>query len=103
MPPGGLSSAPYATLLGAPVIETEFNATLGDQGDILLADMSQYKLAQAGTVQSASSIHVQFLTDQTAYRFTARYDGQATWRNALTPYKGTSNTISPFVALAERA
>lgn len=102
LPPGGLSAAPYATLLGAPVIETEFNPTLGTVGDILLADMSQYKLATVGGVQAATSIHVQFLTDQTAFRWTVRYDGQSSWQSALTPYKGTG-TISPFVALATRA
>mgnify|MGYP002134897071 CR=1 FL=1 len=36
MPPGGLSGKPYATLMGAPIIETEWNATLGTVGDIIL-------------------------------------------------------------------
>ena len=101
MPPGGLSGAPYGTLFGRPVIPTEFNATLGDLGDIVLADWSQYKLANKGGVKSASSMHVQFVTDQMAWRFTTRYDGQSTWEAALTPYKGT-NTQSPFITLAER-
>lgn len=96
------NEAPFGTLMGRPVIETEFNETLGTVGDIVLADMSQYKGATIGTVQSASSIHVQFLTDQTVFRFTVRFDGQPTWESALTPYKG-SNTQSPFVALATRA
>ena len=100
-PPGGIADVPYGRLKGAPVIETEFNATVGTVGDILLADFSQYKAAQAGSMQAASSIHVQFLTDQTAFRFTARYDGQPTWKAALTPYKG-AGTISPFVAVASR-
>lgn len=102
MPPTGLSGQPYGTLYGRPVIPTEFNATLGDLGDIVLADFSQYKLANMGAVQAASSMHVQFLTDQMCWRFTVEYDGQPTWKAALTPYKG-SNTISPFVALAARA
>ena len=102
MPPGGLSASPYGTLYGRPVIETEFNATLGTQGDILLADMSQYKTASVGSTQVATSIHVQFVTDQMAWRFTSRYDGQATWEAALTPYKGT-NTVSPFVVLDTRS
>lgn len=102
MPPGGLSASPYGSLYGRPVIETEFNATLGTVGDIVLADWSQYKLANMGAVKSASSMHVQFITDQMAYRFTVRYDGQATWEAALTPFKG-SNTQSPFVALATRS
>lgn len=90
-------------VFGAPVVETEFNATLGTVGDILLADWGQYKLATIGGVQSASSIHVQFLTDQMTYRFTRRVDGLPMWKSALTPYKGTANTVSPFIALATRA
>lgn len=102
MPPGGLSGSPYASLYGRPVVSTEFNATLGTVGDIVLADFSQYKLANMGAVQTASSMHVQFLTDQMVWRFTVEYDGQATWEAALTPYKGT-NTQSPFIALATRS
>ncbi len=102
MPPGGLSGSPYGSLYGRPVIPTEFNPTLGTIGDIVLADLSQYKLANKGAIQSASSMHVQFTTDQMCWRFVARYDGQASWEGALTPYKGT-NTQSPFVALATRS
>lgn len=102
MPPGGLSSSPYGSLYGRPVVDTEFNQTLGTVGDIVLADWSQYKLANMGGVRAASSMHVQFLTDQMAFRFTVEYDGQATWEAALTPANGT-NTQSPFIALATRS
>ena len=47
-------------------------------------------------------MHVQFLTDQMAYRFTRRVDGLPTWQSALTPYKGTGNTMSPFITLEAR-
>ena len=87
---------------GAPVVVTEFNSGLGDLGDILLADWSQYKLATIGGVSAASSMHVQFLTDQMCYRFTRRVDGLPTWQSALTPYKGTANTMSPFITLEAR-
>ena len=102
MAPGALPNAPSGALLGRPVVETEFNASLGTVGDILLADMGQYAMIEKD-VQAASSIHVQFLTDQVAYRFVYRCDGQPKWGAPLTPYKGTSNTLSPFVALATRA
>lgn len=88
---------------GAPVIVTEFNASLGTVGDVLLADWSQYKLATIGGVQMASSIHVQFLTDQMTYRFTRRVDGLPMWKAPLTPYKGTGNTQSPFIVLETRS
>lgn len=102
LPAGGLSQAPYGTLLGRPVIPVEYCATLGDKGDIVLADFSQYVLAEKGGIQSASSIHVNFMTDESVFRLVYRCDGQPLWNAALTPFKG-SNTLSPFVTLAERA
>lgn len=83
---------------GRPVIVTEFNAALGTTGDILLADMGQYLFWEKGGVETASSIHVQFLTDQSVFRFVYRCDGQTALASPLTPYKG-SGTQSPFVVL----
>lgn len=103
LPANGLSQSPYGTLFGRPVIETEFNATLGTVGDILLADLSEYLFWEKGGVDAQSSIHVQFLTDETVFRFTYRCEGQPAWSTTLTPYKGGSNTQSPFIALATRA
>jgi HK97 family phage major capsid protein len=101
MPPGGLSGAPYATLYGRPLVTTEYNAALGTQGDILLADLSQYTLIDKGGVQAATSMHVAFLTDEMVFRITYRVDGKSMWTTAITPFKG-SNSRSPFVALANR-
>jgi HK97 family phage major capsid protein len=97
--PGRISDAPRGMLLGRPIVPTEYNSTLGTLGDVILADLTQYVIADKGGIQSASSIHVQFLTDQTAFRFVYRVDGQPLWNSVLTPYKGTSTT-SPFVTLA---
>lgn len=102
MPAGGLSQAPYGTLLGRPVIATEYNSTLGTVGDIVLADMSQYILADKGGVNAASSMHVAFLSDQMVFRITYRVDGKPIWTKPMTPFKGTA-TKSPFVALATRS
>ncbi len=102
LPPGGLSGAPYATLLGKPVIPIEQCSTLGTVGDIILADMSQYLVGQKSTgIEAATSIHVKFVYDETAFRFVLRVDGQPWWKTALTPYQGT-NTVSPFVVLESR-
>ena len=59
----------------------------------------------ACNVQSAQSIHVQFLTDEMVFRFLYRCDGQTSMASAITPYKGdsTTGTQSAFVTLAERA
>lgn len=103
MPPGGLADAPYGRMKGRPVIAIEQCQALGDAGDIILADFSQYMLVDKGGVQSASSMHVLFTTDEMTFRFIYRVDGQPLWNSALTPFKGTSSTLSPFVTLAARA
>ncbi|KKM01758.1 hypothetical protein LCGC14_1791240 [marine sediment metagenome] len=103
LPAGGVSGSPFATLFGRPVIPIEQCATLGTVGDIIFADMSQYLWGTRGGMNTASSIHVQFTTDEEAFRTTWRNDGQPWWNSALTPFTGSSNTLSPFVALATRA
>jgi HK97 family phage major capsid protein len=101
LPANGISGSPYGTLFGAPVVTLEYNQTVGTLGDIVLADYSQYVLADKGGVQAASSMHVAFLTDEMVFRITYRVDGEPIWNAALTPFHG-SNTLSPFVALAAR-
>jgi HK97 family phage major capsid protein len=102
LPANGISGAPFGTLLGRPIVPIEYCATLGTVGDVILADLSQYVMIEKGGLQAETSIHVQFLTDETAYRFVYRVDGQPAWHDTLTPFKGSS-TQSPFVALATRA
>jgi len=101
MPSGGLSVAPYATLFGRPVIPIEQASALGDAGDICFADMSQYILAEKGGIQADMSIHVQFIYDESVFRFVLRVDGQPGWSAPITPYKG-SDDLGPFVILAAR-
>ncbi len=101
LPANGLSGQPYDTLYARPVIEIEQAQTIGTQGDIMLVDLSQYLLIDK-QMQSASSIHVRFLYDESTFRFIYRVDGQPAWHKALTPFKG-SNTQSPFVTLDTRA
>lgn len=100
LPPGGASAAPYGTLMGRPVIPIEQCATLGDLGDVVLADLSQYVLIDR-PARFAASMHVRFIYDEMAFRITYRINGQPVWKSALTPYKG-ANTLSPFVTLEAR-
>ena len=97
-PYAGYTADGVRTLYGKPVVETEFNAALNTTGDIVLADMSQYLLWEKGNLEMASSMHVEFLTDQEVVRFIYRADGQSALASALTPYKGSA-TQSPFVVL----
>ena len=101
IPAGGLSEAPYGTLFGRPVMPLEQCSELGEVGDIILADFSQYILIDKGGINATSSIHVRFLYDENVFRFIYRVDGQPVWNKALQPYKGSA-TVSPFVAMAKR-
>lgn len=101
MPAGGASAQPYSTLFGRPVVPIEHCATIGDTGDIMLCDFSKYKAIDKGGMQSDVSIHVQFIYDESVFRFVYRFDGQPVLASAVTPFKGT-NTLSHFVKLDER-
>jgi HK97 family phage major capsid protein len=104
LPANGLSGKPYDTLMGKPIVWTEHAKTLGDEGDIVFVDWSQYltglKRGAGAGVQFASSIHLKFDYDQTAFRFVMRIDGQPWWPAAFTPSNG--DTLSPIVTLAAR-
>ena len=101
LPPGGLSAAPYGTLLGRPVIPSEHADTLGTEGDIVFADMSGYLLVDKGDIQAATSLHVAYLTDEQAFRFIYRVDGQPFHDKPITPFKGVTK-LSQFVTLESR-
>ena len=103
LPAQGAAGTPYGTLMGRPLFLSEKMQALGTQGDIGLADFSKYFIGEkTGGIQIATSIHIRFDYDETAFRFVLRYDGQPSWLTALTPRRGT-NTLSPFVVLATRA
>ena len=102
MPAGGLSGAPFATLLGRPVIAVEFASTLGTSGDIAFCDWDAYEFIDKGTPQFDSSIHVRFLNDEETFRAIYRLDGQPLHNVKLTPFKGTTTTAH-FITLADRS
>jgi HK97 family phage major capsid protein len=107
LPPGGLSAAPYGTLLGRPIIPTQLCETVGDLGDIMFVDLQQYMTVTKGTpgnptgIKTDISIHLWFDQDVTAYRFVLRVAGQPWWSAAITPRDGSSYQ-SPYIALAAR-
>ncbi len=89
-------------LLGRPAFECDYCSTLGDAGDIILADWSQYLEAEMGGVEMAQSMHVRFENKEETFRFSVMNDGRGWWRSAFTPAV-SSTTRSPFVTLAARA
>lgn len=96
------AASPFGGLFRLPIVPVEHCKTLGALGDIVLADWSQYLLITKGGVEEAESIHVKFLTDETAFRFIMRNNGMPLHDQPIIPLNG-SKTLSPFVMLAERA
>jgi len=86
---------------GRDVLAVEQAKTLGDKGDIILVDLSQYVLIDKDDIEMAESVHVRFIYAESVFRFMYRVNGQPFWTSALTPANG-SNTLSPYVTLAER-
>lgn len=95
--PGDLTKPIPATLLGRPIFFTEKCEALGTAGDIVFADLSYYLIGDRQQMAIASSQHARFTTDETAWRFVKRVDGQPWVDSAFTPANGS--TLSPFVTL----
>jgi hypothetical protein len=89
-------------LLGRPIFYSEYASKLGDFGDLMLLNCSQFAEGIYQPLKSAESIHVRFIYNERTFLFTERNCGQPLWRVPLTPNKSPA-TISPFVVLAERA
>lgn len=103
VPPGGLSAAPFGTLLGRQIVPIQSCSTLGTTGDIIFASMGQYAaVLKNGGIKADSSIHLFFDYGVTSFRFTFRMGGQPWWSTAITPKNGT-NTLAPFVKLDTRS
>jgi HK97 family phage major capsid protein len=104
LPAGGASGKPYSTLMGLPMIYSEHCPALGTLGDFNLISWPSYlvgRKAGAGNgISYATSIHLMFLYDQSAFRWVFRCDGQPWWPKVFTPEKGS--TQSPFVTLQAR-
>jgi HK97 family phage major capsid protein len=102
VPAGGMSQAPYGTLMGRPVIPTQHCSTLGTSGDVCLCAMDRYITVTRGGLNSQTSIHLWFDQDAVAFKFTLRVDGQPWARTTISPRAG-SNTMSAFITTATRS
>ena len=89
-------------LQGRPIFYSEYPATLGSQGDLILGNWSQYLDGLYQPMQSAESIHVRFVNHERTFKFWLRNAGAPWWRTALTPTQSTTK-LSPFVVLDARA
>jgi HK97 family phage major capsid protein len=103
LPNNNAAGSPYyGTLFGYPIVLVEQAETLGDPGDVVLANLSKYAVVTQGELRSAESMHVRFIYDEMTFKWSYDINGQSIVKQPITPYKGT-NTLSPFVTTAVRA
>lgn len=106
--PGGpygsnFAGAPYSTLMGRPAVAHQACETLGDHGDIVFCDFSQYLIGYKTMGPNfATSMHLYFDYGMQAIRATWRLCGMPKWSTTIAARDGSA-TYSPFVSLAARA
>lgn len=100
-PEGGLGNFDTQRILNKPILFEDSCSALGTKGDIMLIDPYYYILLTKGTAKQDWSMHVEFLTDQMAFRVVFRCNGAPKIESPLT-IKNSAKTRSPFVALADR-
>lgn len=101
LPPSGIRETVTASLYGKPVLTIEQASALGDQGDVIFANLSEYLLIRKGGIGFAESMHVRFIHGENTFRWMQRVNGKAPAKSAITPYKG-ADTLSAFVTLDAR-
>ncbi len=85
-------------MLGKECLFSEHASLLGEEGNLMLVDLSQYALAIKAGIRIESSIHDKFTTDMSTFRAVIRFDGTPLINSALTLADG-STTVSPYIQL----
>ncbi|MBA7545009.1 hypothetical protein ES705_37371 [subsurface metagenome] len=86
------------SILGKECLFSEHASILGNEGNLMLVDLSQYALAVKAGIRIESSRENKFTTDMSTFRAVIRFDGQPLVNSALTLADG-STTVSPFIQL----
>jgi HK97 family phage major capsid protein len=106
LPPiDGLRAAYDGALNGRPLILSEHANGLGQQSDLSLLALSGYRtITKAGGIQTATSMHLYFDANATAFRFIFRIDGEPIIKSPIKAPAGKSaNSRSYFVTMGARA
>ena len=92
----------YGMLKGRPLMLSEHAAAASSQGDINLLSLKGYRtITKAAGIQTATSMHLYFDADATAFKFTFRINGKPILSAPVVPPK-SANTRSHFISLAAR-
>ncbi len=89
---------PRMMLLGLPVLTSEKLPALGTARDVCLVNFEHYLIGDRRQVEIAFSEHIAFTTNQSAWRFTVRVDGQP-WMKSSQVLADAITTVSPYVHL----
>lgn len=99
---GAITSGPAGMMFGRPVLISQHANTFSALGDVQLYDLSYYRtITKRGGIETATSMHLYFDADATAFRTIFRIDGQPKISQQISPAKGT-NKMSPFLQLQNR-
>jgi HK97 family phage major capsid protein len=102
-PGSQLNQTPYGQLLGRPVVSLIGSMPqLGDEGDIIFADLSYYySITKVGGLKQSVSAHLYFERDIQAYKWTMRIDGSCPFKTPVTTEFGAYQ-MSAIVTLEAR-
>ncbi|HPA14897.1 MAG TPA: phage major capsid protein [Desulfobacterales bacterium] len=88
------------SLMGRPLYFTSALPAIGDVGDIVFVDLSQYAIGIRREMKLEKSTIPGWTKDLVSYRVLIRVDGQGTWSDSITPKNGDS--LSWCVTLGAR-
>lgn len=86
------------TLFGYPIYFVQNAATLGQRGDLILADWSKYIIGERQSVTIDSTNAYNFKYDLATWRAVSRYAGRP-WLSAPLTLRDGATEVSPFVVL----
>lgn len=102
LPNNNAAESSYGMLKGRPVFLSEHANAASSAGDLNLLSLRGYRtITKAGGIETATSMHLYFDADATAFRFTFRLNGKPILSQPVTPPKST-NTRSHFISLGAR-
>lgn len=106
--PGGQDMAPTLSgsvmglVLGRPAVISPHAKSFSSQGDVMLVDLDYIRVIEKSTgAEMASSMHVYFDADLTAFRVSYRLDATPKVTTPIAPANGTTQ-LSPFIQLGAR-
>lgn len=94
-----VAMAPLPTILGIPVVKSQYTPSLGTTGDLLLCDFNAFALGVNREITIAASEHFKFNQQIITYLATMRVGGKNKYTAPVTLADGTTK-VSPLIQLS---